>query len=304
MPARRPRQTTARRARTSASDPAPVAPEAGDQQWPSDFRTQHDAFMTMVNAGMDEHNNKMSVRDAIDGWWNAIMMLPFPEEEHTAYELVLAMQYTAIMNSYERHGLNPPLKFAKNWKAAITYNYAELSPGMHSIVSAETHGRLGNIVIQPLQQGEDMAARRTSSAKSEAPASGGRAAKAGGAKKESDGRAPLSKFVMELIHGCELTDKEIVAKCEKAYPDRKVTGNIAELYRSEMNKGNKERSGYPVPKKPYAEIGGEAKPKAEPKGEADAKEDAPKASRRTRRGSAPTPDAAPAPRSARRRTRS
>jgi len=270
MPARRPRRKLARRPRTTASDPAPVAPEAGDTRaFPKDFRYPHDAFMTMVNAGMDEHNKKFTVAQAIYDWWMPIMRSPFPEEVHTAYEYVLALQYQSLMNSYERYGMTPPLKFAKNWKAATTFNPAEFMPGMHSIFQAEQYGQLGQIMVYPPQpEGEEMATRKTKSTTK---------AEAKGGGKKADGKPPLSKLVMQLVHEQKLTDAEIVARCQKEYPERKFGDTVAKLYRAEMNKGNKERVGYPKPKKPYAEI---------------TKDAAPARKQRGSKGKAPSPKAA------------
>lgn len=276
MLARRPRQTIAKRERTGGSITAAPAAAA---VFPLGYRNQHDAFMTMVYAGMDENNEKITLEQAIHDWWNTIMQRPFPAEGGNAYDLVLAMQYQSIKNSFDRHNMQPSETFLRNWKAATTFNHAELSPGMHSIVSADRYGKLGSIHINSINGGEEVATRRVKGA---APAASAPVPSEGKKKAAAvDSREPLSKYVMGLIVAQTLTDAQIAAACAKKYPDRKVTANIAALYREAINSGSKEGSGFPAPKKPYVEIGGEepapavnAKPRAraqaEPKGAAPA----------------------------------
>lgn len=101
-------------------------------------------------------------------------------------------------------------------------------------------------------------------------------------------RQQLSKYVMHLIVAQKLSDAQIVAACTKKYPDRKMTPNIAALYRKAINSGSKAGSGFPA-----VEIGGKvpaAAANARPRARATAEQ----------KGAAPTPAQPPVP-TARRR---
>jgi hypothetical protein len=275
--AKRPRQAAGQVKTTPAAAPPSL------QQLPANFRYQHDAFKTMLNAGTDESNKRFTVATVVHDWWNTIMGKPFPEEGGYAYDLILAMQYQTIKNSYDQYGIAAPKKFIDNYHAAVTFEHSRFDPKMLNIVKAEMHGKLAKLFIEPLNKGEDMATRRVSKTKTPAaakakpaakgrskakptvkakPAAKGRSKAKPAAVAEEQRKPPVSRFVMALVVEQELTDKEIYEAATAEYPERSITTNVAATYRKEINAGRKEGVGFPAPKKPYSEIILEEEPAA------------------------------------------
>jgi len=154
-------------------DPVAEALDVAPGKVDARYRTNHDAFITMLRAGASPHNPKFSVEGILGDWWSVAFpgrSFPPPEGGY-ANELALAVQYGLLMQGYVRYSMTPPERFRRNHDAAVALRFGDLSEKLQAVLDYEEKSVLGQKFIQPkgAEQCRQSSARPASAPRPKAP---------------------------------------------------------------------------------------------------------------------------------------
>lgn len=214
--------------------------------------TQAQAFSSMIRAATRDNCQRFNPTKIVLEWWStAFPMKPFPEGGINAQEAALAIHYQLAKNGYEKYSVKPPSRFLKNYEAAVNFKQ-DSDFADPSLRAAERLTELSQITIyKNTNEGETIMATKKANKKATKKTTNGNGNNGG-----------INAFVCDLIMQDKYTNEEIVSKAaaHDSEAGSRVTNAYVNAYREAINEGKREKFGYPKPKKPLQEIGGEEKP--------------------------------------------
>jgi hypothetical protein len=239
------------------------------------MRLEHDIFLTTLNNIGERFPQELS--EFINTKWE--LLFPnkeFPQKGETLQKLKVVLQYQIVLNAHRKNGIKPTGKFMESYNNAMLY--LDTDTICKSLDRIERDNELAKTIIYPINRGEKTMSKKkkaktkaktettqaqekknTTVVKKEKKAAVAKSDTAPAVKKEKktttmkkEKQPTVADIMCNLILENKFTDKVILEKSQKAFPDKKPVLGWVKHYRNLINTGK--RKDVKKPSKTLSEI--------------------------------------------------